>query len=77
MKWTKQPIKVEDIPKVKRLLENKVRQATPDLENIRCMFKYKDTILFNIYTAFDFINKYETLITQSEIIEFYLYQLVD
>ena len=77
MKWIKRPIKTEQLPALRELLIKQVKQADPKVEGARCIFKYKDSIMFTIYTAFDFLDNYDTLIKQGEIAEFYLYQLID
>ena len=74
MKWNKNLIEVNNLPLLKLQFEAKIKTADPTIESIRCVFGYKDLNEIFLYTAFDFIDNYEKIITQGQIEKFYLYQ---
>ena len=74
MKWNKNLIEVNNLPLLKMQFEAKIKLADPSIENIRCVFGYKDIKDIFLYTAFDFIDNYEKIITQGQLERFYLYQ---
>lgn len=77
MEWDKQLIEINNLPQLRIQLQAKVKDASPNLEQIKCIFGYKETTTVYVYTVFDFLDNYDTIIQTAPIEKFYIYQLID
>lgn len=77
MEWDKQLVEVKNLPQLRTQLQAKVKDANPNLEKIKCIFGYQETTIVYVYSVFDFLDNYDTIISSAPIEKFYIYQLID
>ena len=77
MNWEKQLIEVHNLPALREQLQAQIKTANPRIERIKCIFGYKDNPIVYAYTAFDFLDNYQTILNQGTIEKFYIYQLIE
>ena len=77
MEYDKQLIEINNLPILRQQLQAQIKAASPTIERIKCVFGYqKDSIVY-VYTAFDFLDEYDKIITQGQLEKFYIYQLIE
>jgi len=75
MKWNKKVIENKDIAALTAQLHMLCLQGNSAVENIRCVYKLKDTDFIYYESIFDWIDKYhENIIDIDSIENFTLYQ---
>ena len=77
MKFDKQMIEIKNLPALLEQFKANIKTTNPVIEKIRCIFGYQDSTIIYVYSAFDFIDKYETIISNGKLEKFYVYQLID
>lgn len=75
--YRKRQIEISDIPALQTQLQTLIKAANNSIEHIRCVFIYQDDTIIHMYTAFDFIDNYKSIMDTNQIEKFYLYQLID
>ena len=74
MPWNKSLIEINNLPGLRDQIKMQVKTAHPDIDKIRCIFGYKEDPSVYMYTAFDFLDKYQDIINQGALEKFYVYQ---
>ena len=74
MKWNKTLIEINNLPMLRLRMQEQIKTANPTIEQIRCIFGYKESNTVYAYTAFDFLDNYDVILTQGHIDRFYIYQ---
>ena len=77
MHYDKKLIEIKDLPVLRAQMQAQIKSANPSIERIKCIFSYKDNTIVYIYTAFDFLDNYQTIIDSGQLEKFYIYQLID
>ena len=57
MKWKKNRVYIEDLPKLVNQFKMSIKNGDPILERIRCVYVKEDSDLINCLTPFDFIDE--------------------
>lgn len=75
MKWNKKVIDNKNIKALTEQIHTLCLQGNPTVENLRCVYKIKDSGLMYYITIFDWIDKcHQNEIQYDAIEKFYLYQ---
>ena len=77
MKLDKQLIEIKNLPTLRMQLQAQIKSANPNIERIKCIFGYKESSIIYVYTAFDFLDNYDTITTQGQLEKFYIFQLIE
>jgi len=75
--FNRQLIEIKNLPILKSQFQQRIKAADPVIEQVKCIFGYKDSTVIYAYTAFDFIDKYQDIITQGQLEKFYIFQPFD
>ena len=76
MRYEKTLIEIKNLPGLRNQLQAQIKTANPTIEQIKCIFGYKDSTIIYAYTAFDFLDKYQEILDGGQLEKFYIYQLI-
>ena len=74
MKFQKQPIELKNLPALNVQFCAAITSANSALENMRCVFKVKDSAVIYMYTVFDWL---DAKIPLDTVESYSIYRLID